>query len=110
MYASVNRVRIGSDNGLSPGRRQAIILANADISFNEILFEIKVFSFKKMRMNTSPAKWRPFCSGGDELIDEDLVLHRYTISIKQWGMPYTVSQPYSDGFSYKWQQSHKRLE
>ena len=31
MYASVNRVNIGSNNGLSPGRRQAIILTNAGI-------------------------------------------------------------------------------
>ena len=46
---------IGSDNGLSPGRRQAIILANAGIlligtlgtNFNEILSEIHTFSFKK---------------------------------------------------------------
>ena len=46
---------IGSDNGLSPGRRQAIIWPNAGIlligplgtNFNEILIEIYTFSFKK---------------------------------------------------------------
>ena len=46
----------GSDNGLSPGRRQAIIWINAGImligplgtNFNEILIEIYTFSFKKM--------------------------------------------------------------
>ena len=47
---------IGSDNGLSPGRRQAIIWTNAAIlliralgtNLNEILSEIHAFSFKKM--------------------------------------------------------------
>ena len=46
---------IGSDNGLSPGRRQAIICPNAGISligpirtmFREIFIEIHTFSFKK---------------------------------------------------------------
>ena len=31
IYASVNYAIIGSDNGLSPGRRQAIIWTNAGI-------------------------------------------------------------------------------
>ena len=31
LYASVNQVSIGSDNGLSPGRRQAIIWTNAGL-------------------------------------------------------------------------------
>ena len=62
---------IGSDNGLSPGRRQAIIWTNAGIlsiglprtSLNEILIEIHTFPFKKMRLKISSAKWRPFCLG-----------------------------------------------
>ena len=62
---------IGSDNGLSPGRRQAIIWANAGIlsigplgtNLNEILIEIHPFPFKKMRLKISSAKWRPFCLG-----------------------------------------------
>ena len=62
---------IGSDNGLSPGRRQAIIWTNAGIllighlgtNFSEILIEIRTFSFKKMRLKVSSAKWRPFCLG-----------------------------------------------
>ena len=74
----MNFVRISSDNGLSPEWRQAIIWTRADILlirpqgtyFNEILFEIQVFSFKKMRLNMSSAKWRPFCPGGDELINQ----------------------------------------
>ena len=60
---------IGSDNGLSPGRRQAIIWTSAGIllirslgtTFSEILSEIHTFSFKKMYLNMSSAKWRQFC-------------------------------------------------
>ena len=61
---------IGSDNGLSPGRRQAIIWTNAGIlligplgtNFNEILIGIQTFSFKRMHLKMSSAKWRPFVS------------------------------------------------
>ena len=67
---------IGSDNGLSPGRRQAIIWTNAGMlligplgtNFSEILIEILTFSFKKMRFKVSSAKWRPFCLGLNVLI------------------------------------------
>ena len=66
---------IGSDNGLSPGRHQAIIWTNARIlligplgtNFSEILIKIHTFSFKKMRLKMSSAKWRPFCIGLNEL-------------------------------------------
>ena len=60
---------IASDNGLSPGRRQAITCNNAGIlsiglfgrKISEILIEILTFSFKKMRLKVSSAIWRPFC-------------------------------------------------
>ena len=67
-----NRItNIGSDNGLSPGRRQAIIWTNVGIllirtlgtNFSEILSEMHTFSFKKMHLKMSSAKWRPFCLG-----------------------------------------------
>ena len=65
---------IDSDNGLSPGRCQAIIWTNAGIlligplrtNFNEILIGlicIQIFSFEKMHLKMSSAKWRPFCFG-----------------------------------------------
>ena len=62
---------IGSDNGLSPDRRQAIILTNAGLlligplgtNFSEILIEILTFSFKKMRLKMSSAKRRIFWLG-----------------------------------------------
>ena len=79
---------IGSDNGLSPGRRQAIIWTNAGIllirplgtNFNEMLFEILTFSFMKMRLKVSSAKWRPFCPGLNmlrESLSLDPVVFRY---------------------------------
>ena len=66
-----NLTILGSDNGLSPYRRQAIIWTNAKIllighigtNFSEISIEILTFSFKKMRLEASSAIWRPFCLG-----------------------------------------------
>ena len=66
---------IGSDNGLSPGRRQAIIRTNAGIlfirplgaKFSEFLVEFLNFSLQKMRLKVSSAKRRPFCLGLNEL-------------------------------------------
>ena len=62
---------IGSDNCLSPGRRQAIIWTNAGIlligtlgtNFSEILIEICAFSFMKMHLKVPSGKRRPFCLG-----------------------------------------------
>ena len=61
----------GSDNGLSPGRRQAIIWTNAEIlligslgtNVSEMLIEIYIFSFKKMYLKLLVANRRPFCLG-----------------------------------------------
>ena len=66
-----NLTIIGSDNGLSPERRQANVWTNAGIlligtlgtNFSEILSKIHSFSFKKMHLKTSSAKRRPFCLG-----------------------------------------------
>ena len=62
---------IGSDNGLLPGRRQAIIWTNAGIlligplrtNLSDIVAEIITFPFKKMYLKVSSVKWRPFCLG-----------------------------------------------
>ena len=62
---------IGSDNGLSPGWRQAIIGTNAGIlligplgtNFSELLIVIHTYSVNKMYLKLSSAKWRPFCLG-----------------------------------------------
>ena len=71
-HICVSRLTItGSDNGLSPGRRQAIIWTNAGIlligplgtNFSENLIAILTFSFTKMRLKVSSANWWPFCLG-----------------------------------------------
>ena len=69
-HICVNKLTIiGSDNGLSPDRRQAITWTSDGIlligpigtSFSETLSKIQTFSLKKMRFKVSSAKWRPFC-------------------------------------------------
>ena len=71
-----NLTTTGPDNGLSPGRRQAIIWTNAGIlligpwgtNFSEILIGIQTFSFKEIHLKMSSAKWRLFCLGLNVLI------------------------------------------
>ena len=66
---------IVSDNGLSPGRHQAIILTKAGIlligpygtNFSEMLIEIHTFLFKKIHLKMSSAKWCLFGLGLNEL-------------------------------------------
>ena len=73
---------IGSDNGLSPDWRQAIIWTNAGISlfgplgtnFSEILIEIHAFSFKEMHLKMLSGKWRPFCLGLNVLAEQNLIV------------------------------------
>ena len=62
---------IASDNGLSPGRRQAIIWTNSGIllirplgtKFSEILIKFHTLSFNKTHLKMSSVKQRPFCLG-----------------------------------------------
>ena len=78
---------IGSDNGLSPARRQAIILTNAGIllirplgtNFSEIAIEIITFSFKKIHLKMSFAKMsailsRPLCLNSFWLVTWSMLL------------------------------------
>ena len=76
MHTCISKLTtIGSDNGLSSGRRQAIIWINALIlliwtlatNFSEILSKINKFSFKKMHLNMSSEKCRLFCLSINEL-------------------------------------------
>ena len=72
-----NLTIIGSDNGLSPGRCQAIICTSFGIllieplgtNFSEILIEIITFSVKKMLLKMSSGNWRPFCLDLNELTE-----------------------------------------
>ena len=67
---------IGSDNGLSPDRRQIIIWTNAGLLsigplrtyFSESSIKIQQFSLKKMHVKMSSAKWRPSCLSLNVLI------------------------------------------
>ena len=69
----------GSDNGLSPGRRQAIIWTNAGIlliwhsgtNFSEIWIEMYTFIFQKMYFKMSSGKWGPFCFDLNVLSSEE---------------------------------------
>ena len=70
LYSSINRVIIGSGNGLSPGRRQAITWTNAGLlsirplgtNFSEIQIKVHNFSFIIMHLKLSSVKWQPFCA------------------------------------------------
>ena len=71
-HICVNKLTIiGSDDGLSPGRRHAIIWTNVGIlligplgtNFSEITIKTHIFSFKKMHFKMSSGEWRPFCLG-----------------------------------------------
>ena len=89
---------IGSDNGLSPGRRQAIIWTNAGIlligplgtNFIKILIGIQTFSFKKMHLKMSSAKWRPFCLGLNVLNSESP--HARSWGIGSYGIGLFISE------------------
>ena len=70
---------IGSDNGLSPDRRQAIIWTNAGLLsigplrtyFSENLIKIQQFSLTKMHVKMTSAKWRPSFLGVNVLRWDD---------------------------------------
>ena len=72
-----NLTIIGSDNGLSPDRRQAITWTNVGIlligplgtNFSKMLIEIPTFSLKKIRLKMSSAKCCSFRFGLNELND-----------------------------------------
>ena len=70
-HVSVSKLTIiGSDTGLSSGRRQAITWTNAGIlligllgtAFSEIFIEIHAFSLKKMHLKMSPRNGGHFVS------------------------------------------------
>ena len=89
---------ISSDNGLSPGRRQAIIWTNAGIwlirpletNLSEILIKIHIFSFTKIHLKMLSGKWQPSC----------LSLNELTLSVT--GVLYSVSCCTSPCFNSTW--------
>ena len=98
-HVCVSRLTItGSDNGLSPGRRQAIIWTNAGIlligllgtNCSENLIEVLIFSFTKMRLKASSAKWRPFCLGLNVLRSE-LPVVLWSVAVKTQPANHSIS-------------------
>ena len=87
---------IGSDNGLSPERRQAIIWTNAGIlligplgtNFSEILIKIQTFSLKKIHLKMSSAKCCSFRLGLNVLNESQTSslkkMHLKILSAKWW--------------------------
>ena len=92
---------VGSENGLLPARRQAIIWTNAGILLNEpsgtnlseILIRIITFSFTKIRLKVSSAKRRPFCLSLNVLNDCS-TFSQVTIMMTSWyGKPFLITAP-----------------
>ena len=97
-HISVSKLTIiGSDNGLSPDRHQAIIWTNAWLlligplgtNFSEILIEILIFSFTKMRFKVSSAKRRPFCLGLSVLRVERCLIHSGRTQLRAHTAPHS---------------------
>ena len=92
-----NLIIIGSDNGMSPGRRQAIIWTNAGIlligplgtNFNEIVIAIQTFSVKKMHLKILSVKWRAFCLGLNVLT---ILVIRLEFSGRTWSVLIAVDE------------------
>ena len=72
MHICISKLTIiGSDNGLSPPRHQAIIWTHARVlliqipgtNFSETLSKIHTVSLKKMHLKLSSAKWPQSCLG-----------------------------------------------
>ena len=88
---------IGSDNCLSPGRRQAVIWTHAGIllirtlgtNFSETLSKIHSFSCKKMHLKMSSANGRLFTLGLNELT-----------SSSYWGVRHRQRREHD--FEYRW--------
>ena len=95
---------IGSDNGLPPDRRQAIIWTNAGLLsipplrtyFSENLIKIQQFSLKKMHVKMLSAKWRPSCLGLNVLINCSITIHAIIIGRMQLFVQYMATFGISD--------------
>ena len=96
MHICISKLTIiGSDNGLTPGLFQAIILINAGIlsigplgtNFSEIFIEIHTFSFKKMHSKMLSVKCLPFC------LSLSVLSKRHYI-VQCWlTVPYSITKP-----------------
>ena len=84
---------LGSDNGLSPGRRQAIIwtkdvillIRTLGTNSSEMLIKINTFSLKKMHLKMSPGRWQPSCHSCAALLRLHWIL--LILDIEYWFSP-----------------------
>ena len=104
IHASVNLVSNGSDSGLSPILAFWLMLSVLNTTLNKVYLilsylvigllsirplgtnfkiwiETQNFSFAKIHSKTSSVKWRPFCPGGDELINCCVDLSYYLVHL-----------------------------
>ena len=87
-----NLTIIGSDNGSSPGRRQAIIWTTAGIlliepagtNFSQILIAIHIFSLQKIHLKLSSVKWQPFLLALNVLIWQRISVVPWILSLIPW--------------------------
>ena len=86
MHICVGKLTIfGSDNGLLPGRCQAIICTNDKVllitplgtNFSEILIGNQIFSFEEMHLKMSSVKWHALCLGLNVVTRWGRVTHTY---------------------------------
>ena len=88
----INLTIIASDNGLSPGRRQAIICTNERIllieplgtKFSEILLKVHTFSFKKMHLKMASILSRP------QWVNQSHGVCYKAVTSKLWQLQYQV--------------------
>ena len=117
-HISVGKLTIiGSDNGLSPGRRQAIIWTNAGIliigalgtNVSEISIKICTFSLKKMLLKMSSGKGRPSCLNVlFMLISSNTCLRViYTDQVKWYIIYQRIDNSYDAEYSLKWINSYR---
>ena len=84
-YVCVSKLSIiGSDNGLSPGRR-ILLIGPIGTNFCEILIKVHAFSLKKMHLNMSSGKWRPSRPGLSVLMFSKSFF-RWEDIIPKWAM------------------------
>ena len=95
---------IGSDNGLSPGRRQAILWTNAGIlligplgtNFSELLIEFQTFSLKKVRLKMSSVKYCPIRLG------LDVFKIRYLCTLVRCNQEHNGRRSRPHPYQYRW--------
>ena len=95
----------GSDHGLLPDRRQAIIWTNAGIFLIVALITNKlqlkfnrnsyIFLQEKMHLKISSAKWRPCCPGEDKVIPD-------IANMIYWGSIHWILEHLTNRFQEAW--------